>query len=34
MLLVDRANRFVDWLQDNRMPDLPITDLLAPAAEA
>jgi aspartate 1-decarboxylase len=34
MILVDERNRFVDWLQDNRMPDWSIADLTAPATEA
>jgi aspartate 1-decarboxylase len=33
MLLVDRRNRFVEWLQDNTRPEIPF-DLLSPAAEA
>ena len=31
MILVDERNRFVDWLQDNRMPDWAAADLTAPA---
>ncbi|MGV3722688.1 MAG: aspartate 1-decarboxylase [Actinomycetota bacterium] len=34
MILVNQRNQFVEWLQDNRMPDWCVTDLLAPAAEA
>ena len=33
MILVDERNRFVDWLGDNRMPDVSLADLTAPAAE-
>jgi aspartate 1-decarboxylase len=33
MILVNQRNQFVEWLQDNRMPDWCVTDLLAPAAE-
>jgi len=33
MILVDERNRFVDWLQDNRMPDLSLSELAVPAAE-
>ncbi len=33
MILVDERNRFVDWLGDNRMPEVPLTELNAPAAE-
>jgi aspartate 1-decarboxylase len=33
MILVDERNRFVDWLGDNRMPDLSLSDFTAPAAE-
>jgi aspartate 1-decarboxylase len=33
MILVDRQNRFVEWLRDNRMPDWSVADLTAPAAE-
>jgi aspartate 1-decarboxylase len=33
MILVDRENRFVDWLSDNRMPEQSEMDLTAPAAE-
>lgn len=33
MILVDERNRFVDWLGDNRMPEVPLTELSAPAAE-
>ena len=31
MILVNRENRFVDWLGDNRMPDQFEMDLTAPA---
>jgi aspartate 1-decarboxylase len=34
MILVDRSNRFVDWLHDNRMPDWPLSAVLTPAEEA
>lgn len=33
MILVNQRNQFVEWLQDNRMPEWCVTDLLAPAAE-
>lgn len=33
MILVNPQNQFVEWLQDNRMPDWCVTDLMAPAAE-
>lgn len=33
MILVDKRNRFVDWLGDNRLPDWSVADLTAPAAE-
>lgn len=33
MVLVDERNAFVDWLGDNRMPELPLDAMLAPAAE-
>lgn len=33
MILVDGRNRFVDWLGDNRMPELPLSELTAPAME-
>lgn len=33
MILVDDKNRFVEFLQDNRMPDWSVADLMSPAAE-
>jgi aspartate 1-decarboxylase len=33
MILVNQRNQFVEWLQDNRMPDWCVADLMAPAAE-
>lgn len=33
MILVDRNNRFVDWLRDNRLPDWSVADLAAPVIE-
>jgi aspartate 1-decarboxylase len=33
MILVNPRNEFVEWLQDNRMPEWCVTDLMAPAAE-
>lgn len=33
MILVDERNRFVDWLGDNRMPEISLADLTSPAAE-
>lgn len=33
MILVDARNRFVDWLGDNRMPEVAPEDLITPAVE-